>query len=150
MADETQQQQLTQRQLWHKKYYQANRERLNEYQMQYHNENREERLKYQREYNKKYYQANRGRNRKAEKIEKMMSVTETVNASASSSKPPKAPKAPKAEKEAKAVPSQWEIPPDAKPWTFVEPPSPKRQVHRPLKKKPVFQFVKGQFELSFD
>ena len=84
MTDETQQQ-LTQRQLWHKKYYQANRERLNEYQMQYHNENREERLKYQREYNKKYYQANRGRNRKAEKIEKMMSVTESINVSASSS-----------------------------------------------------------------
>lgn len=146
MAEETQQQ-LTQRQLWHKKYYQANRERLNEYQMQYHNANREERLKYQREYNKKYYQANRGRNRKAEMIE---SVTESINVSASSSKPPKAPKAPKAEKEAKAAPSQWEIPPDAKPWTFVEPPSPKRQVHRPLKKKPVFQFVKGQFELSFD
>lgn len=152
MADETQQ--LTQRQLWHKKYYQANRERLNEYQMAWHNANREERLKYQREYNKKYYQANRQKyNRKAVLIEKMMSVTETVNASASSSKPPKAEKAekaPKVEKAVAAVPSQWEIPPDAKPWTFVEPPSPKRQVHRPLKKKPVFQFVKGQFELSFD
>ena len=142
MADETQQ--LTQRQLWHKKYYQSNREKLIEYQLEWHNANREERLKYQREYNKKYYQANRERNHKAEKIEKMMSVTETVNASASSLKPPKA------EKAIAAVPSQWEIPPDAKPWTFVEPPSLKRQVHRPLKKKPTFQFVKGQFELSFD
>lgn len=145
MADETQQ--LTQRQLWHKKYYQSNREKLIEYQLEWHNANREERLKYQREYNKKYYQANRERNHKAEKIEKMMSVTETVNASASSLKPPKAPKV---EKAVAAVPSLWEIPPDAKPWTFVEPPSPKRQVHRPLKKKPTFQFVKGQFELSFD
>ena len=150
MADET----LTQRQLWHKKYYQSNRDKLIEYQLEYHNTNREERLKYQREYNKKYYQANRQKyNRKAEMIEKMIPATETINASASSSKPPKAEKAekaPKVEKAVAAVPSQWEIPPDAKPWTFVEPPSPKRQVHRPLKKKPAFQFVKGQFELSFD
>ena len=147
MAEETY---LTDRQKAQRKWYAANRDRQIAYQLEYHNANREERLKYQREYNKKYYQANRERNHKAEMIEKMMSVTETVNASASSSNPPKTPKAPKVEKAVAAVPSQWEIPPDAKPWTFVEPQFPKRQVHRPLKKKPTFQFVKGQFELSFD
>ena len=155
MADET----LTQRQLWHKKYYQSNREKLIEYQLEYHNANREERLKYQRDYNKKYYQANRQRNRKAEKIEAM--IPTDADASSLSSKQSKAEqqaqraqqraeKAQQKEEKAEASQSQWAIPLDAKPWVFLRE-EPKRQVHRPQqKKKPTFQFAKGEFLLAFD
>jgi hypothetical protein len=150
---------LTDRQKVQRKWYQANREKQIAYQLQYHNANREERLAYQREYNKKYYQARRSRNVKAEKIEAMI----PNDAASFSSKQLKAEKASQraekqaqwaekqAQKEAKAEAAQslWAIPEGAKPWTFLRE-EPKRQVHRPQQKKIEFQYIKGQFDLSFD
>ena len=155
MAEETH---LTDRQIAQRKWYSANRERQIAYQIAYHNANREERLKYQREYNQKYYQANRQRNVKAEKIEAMI----PNGAASSSSKQLKAEKASqraqqRAEKKEKEeaekvtkTPSQWEIPEGAVPWKFLEQSSPKPQKHTRQKKKIEFQFVRGNFELSFD
>lgn len=155
MADET----LTQRQLWHKKYYKSNREKLIEYQLEWHNANREARLKYQREYNKTYYQANRQRNRKAETIEAMIPTDADVSSSSKQLKAEqqaqraqqRAEKVQQKEEKITKTPSQWKIPECAVPWTFVEQSSPKRQIHRPQqKKKPTFQFAKGEFLLAFD
>ena len=151
---------LTDRQIAQRKWYAANRDRQIAYQLSYHNANREARLVYQREYNKTYYQANRQRNRKAEKIEAMIPTDADV--SSLSSKLLKAEqqaqraqqRAEKKEKEeaekVTKTPSQWEIPEGAVPWKFLEQSSPKPQKHTRQKKKSTFQFVKGNFELSFD
>ena len=156
MAEETH---LTDRQIAQRKWYAANRDRQIAYQLSYHNANREARLVYQREYNKTYYQTNRGRNVKAEKIEAMIPTDADV--SSLSSKQMKAEqhaqraqqraeKAQQKEEKAEAAQSQWKIPEGAKPWMFLRE-EPKRQVHRPQqKKKPTFQFAKGEFLLSFD
>lgn len=150
---------LTDRQKAQRKWYAANRERQIAYQLSYHNANREARLVYQREYNKTYYQANRQRNRKAEKIEAM--IPTGADASSLSSKQLKAEqlaakaqqraeKAQQKEARAEAAQSLWAIPEGAVPWTFLRE-EPKRQVHRPQQKKKIeFQYIKGQFELSFD
>ena len=150
---------LTDRQKAQRRWYAANRDRQIAYQLEYHNANREERLKYQREYNKKYYQANRQRNRKAEKIEAM--IPTDADASSLSSKQSKAEqqaqraqqraeKAQQKEEKAEASQSQWAIPLDAKPWVFLRE-EPKQKAQRPQqKKKPTFQFAKGEFLLAFD
>jgi hypothetical protein len=147
---------LTDRQKVQRKWYQANREKLIAYQLQYHNANREERLAYQREYNKTYYQANRSRNVKAEKIEAMIPNDAASSSSKQLKAPQRAEKAPQRaekaqQKEARAEAAQsiWAIPEGAVPWKFLRE-EPKRQVHRPQPKKIEFQYVKGNFELSFD
>ena len=149
---------LTDRQKAQRKWYAANRDRQIAYQLSYHNANREARLKYQREYNKKYYQANRQRNRKAEKIEAMIPTDADVSSSSKQLKAEqqaqraqhRAEKVQQKEEKAEAAQSQWAIPLDAKPWTFLRE-EPKRQIHRPQqKKKPTFQFAKGEFLLAFD
>lgn len=145
MAEQTY---LTPRQLWHKQYYQANRQKIIDHQMQYYNTNREKILVYTRQYNRQYYQANKTVNVQARKIEEAV----PNDASASSLKHSKPATVEKvlSTKVDQSVPSQWKIPEDAKPWMFVVPLSPKRQPHVPQKKKPVFQYLKGQFDLAFD
>ena len=135
---------LTDKQKIAKSYYQRNRERLLAHQHEYHHAHREARLAYQRNYNKKYYQSNKIVNVKARKIEAAIPITVTAFGDSLKEKVCKAEK----QKQKKASQDQV-IPPDAKPWTFLGS-SPKRQVHRPQKKKIEFERQQGEFVLSFD